>query len=411
MTIITRPEELNELCLEIDKAGRFGLDLEFIPERTYAAELCLVQVATDTNAYIVDPIALPNLMPLWERIANPDLLKVLHAADQDLDLVFTASNLIAQNVLDTQIAAGFIGFGYPVGYGKLLQQLLNITLSKTESYTDWSNRPLSKSQVEYALDDVRHLLPMYDKLSARLTEMDRFSWVTEECKKYSSPKYYEKDRGHDFFRIKGANSLNRRGLAVLRELSIWRHEEAYRANKPVKSVLQDGILLEFARRPPRDVSELQRIRGIRPDQLRQYSKSLLEAIRGGIDVPDTELPKWPTAKIPSRREVLMADVLYTLLRIICFDLDIATELVATRGILEALVRQHGDGSLETSSLPVLNGWRHDIAGKQLVAMLNGASLRMQFRPEEHPVHMDLEQLESTGEAGKVPAAASADQPD
>jgi ribonuclease D len=390
MTIITRNADLNTLCQDIDDAGRFSLDLEFIPERTYLAELCLVQVAIDREAYIIDPLVMRDLTPLWERIADPKLLKVLHAGDQDMDLVFAASGLIPQNVMDTQIAAGFIGFGYPIGYGKLLQQLIGITLSKTESYTDWSNRPLSDSQIEYALDDVRHLLPMYDKMAERLEEMQRFSWVVEECQKYSDSKYYEKDRFHDFFRIKGANSLNRRGLAVLRELSGWRHEEAYKANKPLKSILQDGILLEFARRPPKDVGEIQRIRGIRPDQLRQYSKSLLEAIRIGLDVPDSELPKWPSAKIPSRREVLMADVLYTLLRIICFDLDIATELVATRGILEALVRQHGEGSLESSTLPILQGWRYDIAGKQLVAMLNGGTLRMQFREDEHPVHMDME---------------------
>jgi ribonuclease D len=373
------------------------MDLEFIPERTYAAELCLVQVATDDDAFIVDPLAAIDLTPLWERIANPQILKVLHAGDQDMDLCYTASGLVPENIMDTQIAAGFIGFGYPVGYGKLLQQLLGISLSKTESYTDWSNRPLSNSQVEYALDDVRHLLPMYDKMAQRLEEMERFSWVREECQKYCSPKYYENDRLHDFFRIKGANSLNRRGLAVLRELSDWRHEEASRANKPLKSILQDGILLEFARRPPKDVSEIQRIRGIRPDQLRQYSKSLLQAVRVGMDVADADLPKWPTAKIPSRREVLMADVLYTLLRIICFDLDIATELVATRGILEALVRQHGEGTHTTSSLPILHGWRYDIAGRQLVAMLDGAQLRMQFRADEHPVHMQMDSEVTTSQ--------------
>jgi ribonuclease D len=390
MTLITKKTDLERICEAIDKAGRFALDLEFIPERTYAAELCLVQIATDDDVFLVDPLTNIDLTPLWRRIADPKLLKVLHAGDQDLDLVYTASGLVPQNVMDTQIAAGFIGFGYPVGYGKLLQQLLNITISKTESYTDWTHRPLSESQIDYAIDDVRHLLPIYDKLLERLRQMDRLSWVEEECRKYTDKTYYEKDRGNDFFRIKGANTLNRRGLAVLRELSDWRHGEAYRVNKPLKSILQDGILLEFARRPPKEISDIQRIRGVRPDQARQYGAGLLKAVKAGLDVPDTELPRWPSARIPSRREVLMADVLYTVLRIICFDLDIAPELVATRSILEGLVRRFAEGNGEESQLPILHGWRYEMAGRTLESVLNGASVRLEFQPNEHPVRLQVE---------------------
>lgn len=392
MTIVTKPAQLSEVCSKLDASGRFALDLEFIPERTYSAELCLIQVATDNEAYIIDPLAVRDLAPIWERIANPNLLKVLHAADQDLDIVFNESGLIAQNVMDTQIAAGFIGFGYPVGYGKLLQQLTGITLSKSESYTDWTNRPLTQSQIEYAIDDVKHLLPMYDKVVALLHDRQRFDWVVEECKKYSQRTYYEKDRRNDFFRIKGANTLSRRGLAVLRELTDWRHNEAYRANRPLKSILQDGILLEFARRPPKDTADLQRIRGVRPDQLKQYGSGLLNAVRVGQEVPEDELPRWPTTRIPSKRDVLNADVLYTALRVICFGEEIAPELVATRAVLEALVRQHNENALEDSKLPILHGWRREMAGQMLVDILGGATLKMRFAAasEDHPVDMQVE---------------------
>jgi ribonuclease D len=390
MTIVTKTNQLQEICQKLDAAGRFAMDLEFIPERTYAAELCLIQVATDQEAFIIDPLAVRDLNPIWERMADPKLLKVLHAADQDLDIVFHESGLVPENVMDTQVAAGFIGFGYPIGYGKLLQQLVGITLSKTESYTDWTNRPLTPSQIEYAIDDVKHILPMYDKIVQMLHERKRFDWVVEECKKYSQRSYYEKDRRNDFFRIKGANTLSRRGLAVLRELSDWRHEEAYRANRPLKSILQDGILLEFARRPPKNIADLQRIRGVRPDQLRQYGSGLLSAVQIGVDVPDDELPKWPTAKIPSKRDVLMADVLYTVLRVLCFDEEIAAELVSTRSILEALVRQHNEGLVEESKLPVLQGWRREMAGQELLDVLNGATLQMRFVGKDHPVELKVE---------------------
>lgn len=387
--LISTSAALLEVCRQLDECGRFGLDFEFIPERTYSAQLCLVQLATDTDVFLVDPLALEDLSPLWQRMADPKLLKVLHAGDQDLDLMFTASGLLPQNIMDTQIAAGFCGFGYPVGYGKLLQQLLGISISKTESYTDWTHRPLSKSQLEYAVDDVRHLLPIYDQLKQQLIEMTRLSWVEEECKKYSQSDYYDRDRDNDFFRIKGANTLNRRGLAVLKQLSNWRHAEACRVNKPLKSILQDGILLEFARRPPKEFSDLQRIRGIRPDQLRQYGAALLDAAKTGLAVPDNQLPRWPSARVPNRREVLMADVLYTVLRIVCFDLDIATELVATRGILEGLVKRHVDGGNGAADLPILKGWRYQMAGSQLLEVLNGSDVQIRFRDEEHPISMKV----------------------
>lgn len=387
--IVTKNSQLTEVCAKLDASGRFALDLEFIPERTYSAELCLIQVATDTEAWIIDPLAVRDLMPIWERIADPNLLKVLHAADQDLDIMFHESGLIPENIMDTQIAAGFIGFGYPIGYGKLLQQLIGITLAKSESYTDWTNRPLTPSQIDYAIDDVKHLLAMYDKVVAMLHDRQRFEWVVEECKKYSNKSYYEKDKRNDFFRIKGANALNRRGLAVLRELSEWRHDEAYKANRPLKSILQDGILLEFARRPPKDVQDLQRIRGIRPDQIRQYSGGLLDAIKIGVAVPDDELPRWPTAKIPTKRDVLVADVLFTALRVVCFGEEIAPELVATRSMLEALVRQHNENALDESKLPILHGWRREMAGQALLDMLNGATVQMKFIDGEHPVEMQI----------------------
>lgn len=390
MTIITRKPELQELCEKIDASGRFALDLEFIPERTYEAELCLVQVATDDGACIIDPQALPDLMPLWERIASPDILKVLHAADQDLELAFNASGLIPQNIMDTQIMAGFLGFGYPVGYGKLLQQTVGITISKTESYTDWTIRPLTKSQIEYALDDVAHLLPIYDRLVEKLESLGRRSWVQEECQRYCETRWYEKDRTNDFFRLKGANTLNRRSLAVLRELTDWRRGEAARTNRPLRSILQDGILLEFARHPPKQMSDLQRIRGFRNDQARQYGNGLLQAIQSGMEVADEDLPKWPSAKIPTKREILTADVLYTVLRVLCFELDIAPELVATRNVLEALVRRHSDEEVAESRLPILKGWRYEIAGSKLVDLLNGADVTMKFQEEGAPVHMNFQ---------------------
>jgi ribonuclease D len=389
MPIILNQTDLQKLCDEIDENGRFALDLEFIPERTYEPEICLIQVATDHEAYIIDPYQVHDVSSLWKRIADPEILKVLHAGDQDLDLMFQNSGLIPQNILDTQIAAGFIGFGYPIGYGKLLNQLLNISISKSESFTDWTNRPLTQSQIDYALDDVAHLLELHDKLLEELAERKRANWVFDECKRYSDISYYERDRGRDFMRVKGASSLPRRGLAVLKALSDWRHSEASRTNRPLKSILADNVLFEFARHPPKNQSDIQRIRGIRPDQVKQYTQAILKAVESALKTPESEWPSWPSSRIPSKRELLISDFLFTILKVITFDMEIAAELVTTRSSLEALVRLHFEGSLQADKFPLLQGWRNELVGHKLMNVLQGAECRMQLKSKSHPISLEV----------------------
>ena len=264
MALITKEADLNQLCDKLAQCSRCGIDLEFVPERTYEPVLCLVQIATEDGAHLVDPLVLPNLS---RAVGCSPTAKtcwwILHAGNQDLDLIYSLCGNVPQNVFDTQIAAGFGGFGYPIGYGKLLNQLLGVSIAKTESYTDWTTRPLTPSQIEYATEDVLHLLPMYDKLCERLTESGRLEWVLEECRRLSNGDRYEKDKSLDFLRVKGASSLSRRGLAVLQALCDWRNAEARRVNRPTKSVVSDNTLLELARKPPRQIADIQRIRGVR----------------------------------------------------------------------------------------------------------------------------------------------------
>lgn len=389
MSIIRTETELRKLCAEIDAAGRFALDLEFIPERTYEPEICLVQVATDKGAYIVDPYDVTDLMPLWQRVADPAIMVVLHAGDQDLVLMNAGSGLIPQNIVDTQIAAGFIGFGYPIGYGKILGQLLNISISKSESFTDWTNRPLTNSQITYALEDVAHLLELHDRLMDELDKMGRREWAIDECKRYTEISYFEKDRSRDFMRVKGASSLNRRSLAVLRALTEWRHSEAERCNRPLKSIVADNVLFEFARHPPKSQSDVMRIRGFRPDLAKQHSAAILRAVESALALPDSDLPVWPQSRIPSKREVLISDFLFTILKVLTFDEDIAAELVTTRSALEALVRNHFEGNLVEEKFPLLVGWRRQLVGEKLISILRGAECKMQLKSRSHPISLEV----------------------
>jgi ribonuclease D len=390
MALITSQSELLKLCDRLANVQRCGIDLEFVPERTYEPVLCLVQVATDDGADLVDPIALPNLSPLWDCINRDDMLIILHSGNQDLDLIHGLSGSLPQEIFDTQIAAGFAGFGYPVGYGKLLHQLLGVSIAKTESYTDWTTRPLSESQLEYAVEDVLHLLPMYDQLCERLTELQRLDWVTEECQRLTNAERYKRDKTMDFLRVKGASSLSRRGLAVLQALCEWRNGEARRLNRPSKSIVADNTLLELARKPPREVSDIQRIRGIRSDQVRTYGHHMIKAIERGRSVADEELPIWPSSRVPPKKELLVADVLFAALKVITYDIDLATELLATRDDLQALVRLHREGKLGSSKLPLLQGWRWETAGRKLVSLLDNGTMTMSFEMRcDPPVTMQI----------------------
>lgn len=391
MSLINTNAELEQLCQHLAKQQRFGIDMEFIPERTYLPQLCLIQISVEHDVWLVDPLAFPNLSKLWELMANPDITKILHAAEQDLWLINQHSGLIPQNIFDTQIAAGFIGLGYPLGYGKLTYTMLGKELAKSESFTDWAERPLSQSQLSYAHDDVRYLCDLADELLSALEQRNRLRWAIDECSKYTVESYYDKEEALEFLRVKGASSLNRRGLAVLRELTAWRHEQAAQANRPVKTLLNDNILIELAKHPPRKVADISRIRGIRPDLVKRYGDSVLAAVDQGLGLPETECPRWPAGRSLTKQETMLADMLFFILKVLIYNEDVATELVATRTSIESLVKYHSEGRLDKrrAGLPLLNGWRWELAGKYLVDILQGSSINLAIGNDNLPVRLQL----------------------
>ena len=224
---------------------------------------------------------------------------------------------------------------------------------------------------------------------AQLKERGRDQWAIDECQRYTDPEYYAHDRSRDFMRIKGASSLNRRSLGVLKALSDWRHGEAERCNRPLKSIVADNVMFEFARHPPKSSTDVQRIRGFRPDQAKQYSGSILKAVELGLKLPDSELPTWPASRIPSKREVLISDFLFTVLKILTFDEDIAAELVTTRSTLEALVRNHFEGNLQEDRFPLLVGWRRVLVGEKVMDILRGAECKLQLKSRSHPISLEV----------------------
>ncbi len=390
MKIISRQEDLVSFHADLDASKRFALDLEFIPEKTFRPVLALVQVATPSQIYIIDPLAQLSLDGLWNRMADPHFAKVLHAGREDLSIIFQLSKLMPQNIFDTQIAAGFLGLGYPTGYKKLLAEVLHTKISKSESFTDWLARPLSQLQIEYAEDDVRYLLPLADQLIKMLKEKDRLTWVMDECISIFGQETTFINKDHGFFRIKGARGLSRQKLAILEALCQLRTQEAKRNNKPLKSILSDISLLELSKKMPTDVSAFDEMRGLNLGQAKRLGREIIAAIKQTLSLPENDWPSSPSTEMVSDAEVLIGDVLYALLKVEAFSAQVAPELVATRGEAQKLVAQFQADCHADKSLPILKGWRYELIGKKLVAILTGAKVKIELElKEELPVKMSI----------------------
>lgn len=348
------------------------MDLEFIRENTYAPQLALIQIAVNDTCAIVDPLTMPDLSPLLETLTDTRILKVLHAAGQDIEVLHWHADILAEPIFDTQVAASMVGLGEQLSYGRLVDTLLGVSLKKGESYSDWLRRPLAPSQVQYALDDVRYLLPMHERLSSRLDNMGRGSWAADECRKFTNPALYERDPRTLYRRIRNGKNLGAQGLAVLRELAAWRDNEARQRNRPVGRVLSNEVLVDLARRTPQTASELQRMRGLPQREFERSSDALLAAVQRGLEVPEADLPQ------PENREhrltpaeELMVKFLDTSLKALCQREKLPPSFIGNRSDLENLVRRYRKDRLTVEGSPMLEGWRGELVGKDLLAVLEG----------------------------------------
>lgn len=359
------PEALAELTETLKGSRYLALDTEFMREKTYFANLCLIQIATDDVAAIVDPLAIDDLTPLWDLLANPEMTIVLHAGDQDLEIIYREIGSVPGPVFDTQIAATLVGLPQQVGYGALVEEITGKRLEKGDTYSDWAKRPLTERQVQYALDDVRYLPGIYDMLRSRLAEEGRLAWLDGDFDRLASAETYDPDPALLWKRVKRASSLDRRGLGVLRELAAWREDEAKRRNVPRRWVVGDESLVEIARRQPRSREELAAVRGV-SDKLRKSAyNDVLVVVETGRAVPDADLPRLEKRK---RRQVEiegLVDLLSAVVKLRARENNVAVPLLASRKDLEALAGGEREGN------PLLEGWRRSIVGDELVDVIDG----------------------------------------
>ena len=368
---IRATEPLRELCEQAKSDGRLAIDVEFIREHSYIPKLALVQMAVGDLCAIVDPLEVEDLTPLYELVTSSQTLKILHAASQDMEVLYWRTKQSPAAIFDTQIAAAIVGLGEQISYSNLVERLVGVQLEKDESYSAWLQRPLSDSQIEYALNDVRYLLHLHDQLAQRLERLDRTNWSQEECRKYEGVERYARDPRTLFRRIRRGNNLSPTGLAILRELAAWRDQEAQERDRPPGTILHDEQLVDIARRAPRSLDDLQRFRGLSSKIIERSASDILAMVERGLAVPEADRPQPQRGHRTSQNEKVMARFLDACLKALCAREKLPASAVANRQELESLVRRFRQGRLATAGSPLLEGWRGELVGRTLMDILEG----------------------------------------
>ena len=363
MTLLTKTEEVAELCEGLAREPFVALDTEFMRDRTYWPKLCLVQIAGQSRFAAIDPLAPGiDLTPLFALMANPAVVKVFHACRQDVEIFHHLSGAIPTPLFDTQLAAMVCGYGEEVGYETLVTRVAKARIDKSSRFTDWSRRPLSPQQLEYALGDVIHLRVIYQKLEAQLRQTGRTGWVAQELADLTDPNTYEQPPEEAWRRIK-VRSRDARFLAIVRALAAWREQEAQRRDLPRNRVLRDDLLLELAASQPRSAEDIARLRRVSLD--RTSIASAMAAVRSALDLSESELPVVePPAKLP-RGIGPLVDLLRVLLKYQCEEHHVAQRLVATTADLEAIA------AFDAPDVPALRGWRLEVFGRSALTLKQG----------------------------------------
>jgi ribonuclease D len=386
--LIATTGELRELVDHIRQSGRFAFDTEFVSEETFEPVLCLVQVATDTRLAVVDPFQVGDLKLFWDVVVDPSIDVVMHAAGEDLRICRLQTGALPQRVFDVQIAAGLVGFSYPLSLGNLTYQALKVTLLGGETRTDWRRRPLSEGQLRYALEDVRHLLELADLLGGELKDLGREEWAEDEFAAFLDGIEHRAEEER-WRKLSGLHMLNRRGLEVARRLSEWRASDARRANRPIRSVLRDDLLVAIAKRQPSNRRDLEALRDFNRPHLLGKANEILGVIAEALAVLPENLPE------PNERHddlpglAMVVSLLSATLSQVCAQSQVAVGLAGGASDLKELVRWYLEGEPDNHLPDLLQGWRADVFGRTLLDVLSGRrALRIVDPSAEVPVALD-----------------------
>ncbi|MEE1421568.1 MAG: ribonuclease D [Eggerthellaceae bacterium] len=347
------------------KSPYIAIDTEFLREKTYYPKLCLLQMGIENEIAIVDPFKIRNLAALADVLVDPSIVKIFHACSQDVEILYHETGVVPSPIFDTQIAAAVLGKTQQASYSSLVSQYCDVNLPKKDSFTDWSQRPLSDSQIHYAADDVKYLPQIYYEMLAQLKKKNRLSWLEETFADLSKKEKYEIDPRVRYKKLKRVNQLNARQQAAAREFAAWRELQAQRLNIPRKWVVSDEQIVEACRREARTLDELYMVRGMKESLKTSDARKVLAALIVGLDCPQSELPDVrPKSKNENNVDVIL-DVMNALVRMRAREHEIAPQTLAPQAELLKLARGHYDDS------ELMQGWRYTLVGKDLRTLLEG----------------------------------------
>ncbi len=387
--VIEKPQELEALCDKLRAAKFIGFDTEFVSEHTYRPQLCLIQVAwsgddRQQELAAIDPLEC-DATPFWKAINEPGHVTIVHAGREEFIFCHRATGRRPNNLVDVQMAAGMVGPEYPVGYSNLIQRLLNQRPKKGETRTDWRRRPLSEHQLDYALDDVRYLIPVYDELQRQLGGLNRQGWLEEEITSWQDQMEHSLEQS-SWRRVSGIARLSRRELEIVRELWHWREEEASQKDKPRKSVLRDDMIVELAKRRVADPQRIRALRGFERRNLSRAVPALAERIGKALAVPDADCPRQLQRENNSHLTSL-GQFMASALASVCRGAQVAPSLVGTLEDIRELAAYRLAGCPEGAPLPsLMQGWRAEVVGRVLDDILTGkTAVRVVDPQSEHPL--------------------------
>ena len=386
---ITEQKDLLELCERLRTADLIGIDTEFVSEDTFYPELCLIQIATRDEMAVIDAMAVPEVEPFWRMLVDGDHVTVLHAGREELNFMLRSVEKLPRKLFDIQIAAGFCSNEFPSAYGSIVNKFLGFQPPKGEQRTDWRKRPLTKSQIRYALEDVRHLLPLYEKLVNILTERDRLRWFEEEMGTWQA-EIVEASTRKDWRRVSGIGKLGPQSLAIVRELWHWRYEEAQRRNRPPRRLLRDDLMVEIAKRKVDSPDRLMGIRGLERSGAKKNAQELADCVRRGLENPVKRGDGRSRRQIPSQLS-LLGQFLAPALASVCQHAEIAASLAGTASdVRELVAHKMGFVPTEDGQLPSLaTGWREELVGKLIEDLLDGKkSIRITNAKHADPLAFD-----------------------
>ena len=364
LTYIDSLSELERFCEHLRGAELLAIDTEFLREKTYYPKFCLMQIASESQAACVDPLTLKSLDPLAEILFDPSVMKVFHSGRQDLEIFYHFWNRLPEQIFDTQIAAPLIGMSEQISYAGLVAELLGVNLGKSHTRTDWSLRPLSEAQIKYAADDVIYLAAAYQKLRDQLQALDRLSWPEEDFSALLNLSLYVNVPDQAWQRLTGTHQLRNQQLSVLQALAAWREKTAQEQDIPRNWLVKDEVLFDLSRLQPKTSEELKRIRGLDERMLKRYGETLCKLIREALQ----RSPQPLDLKIRSPRKTpeqeALLDVLSAVVRLRAAQNSLNPSVVAGRKDLEQFLE-------EPDRSPLLQGWRKEMVGDELIAVLRG----------------------------------------